>query len=177
MLKLLFIAIVTALSFGQFSVLGQIGESKVYLFDALIILYVLIGLIYLLGIERKFFVSNYLYPFLLFILVVVISMIANFYRYTPPQVLIAGFYGIRFLFYVLAAIVTHNSIPRELVIKIFMLSGFFVAIGGFIQLAVLPDFTMLDESLGWDPHKNRLASTFFDPNFTGGYLVLCFVLS
>jgi len=39
-------------------------------------------------------------------------------------------------------------------------------------LAVLPDFAVLDKSLGWDPHKNRLTSTFFDPNFTGGYLSL-----
>jgi O-antigen ligase len=28
----------------------------------------------------------------------------------------------------------------------------------------------------WDPHKNRLASTFFDPNFTGAYLVICATL-
>jgi O-antigen ligase len=39
-------------------------------------------------------------------------------------------------------------------------------------LIILPDFTVLDPSLGWDPHKNRLASTFFDPNFVGAYFVI-----
>jgi putative inorganic carbon (HCO3(-)) transporter len=51
-----------------------------------------------------------------------------------------------------------------------------LALAGFVQLAVLPDFTKLDPSLGWDPHKNRLASTFMDPNFCGAYLVLTLVL-
>lgn len=54
-----------------------------------------------------------------------------------------------------------------------VLSGAILAAAGFVQLVVFPDFGMLDKALGWDPHYFRLNSTFFDPNFTGAYLVLC----
>ncbi|MBU1089286.1 hypothetical protein KKF38_00630, partial [Patescibacteria group bacterium] len=57
-----------------------------------------------------------------------------------------------------------------------LFAGFLLAISGFILLRVFPDFTAagLTEA-GWDPPIGRLASTFFDPNFTGG--VFAFLLA
>ncbi|MFH1546345.1 MAG: O-antigen ligase family protein [Patescibacteria group bacterium] len=57
-----------------------------------------------------------------------------------------------------------------------LFAGFLLAISGFILLRVFPDFAAagLTEA-GWDPHVGRLASTFFDPNFTGG--VFAFLLA
>ncbi|MEA1909978.1 MAG: O-antigen ligase family protein [Patescibacteria group bacterium] len=42
---------------------------------------------------------------------------------------------------------------------------------GFVQLVFFPDFGLL-EKFGWDPHQNRLASTFLDPNLLGVALIL-----
>lgn len=44
-----------------------------------------------------------------------------------------------------------------------------LALAGFIQLKIQPDFTLF-ETLGWDPHQGRLLSTWFDPNFVGGFM-------
>jgi O-antigen ligase len=49
-----------------------------------------------------------------------------------------------------------------------------LAILGFIQLIYVPDFAFMSR-LGWDPHQGRLLTTFFDPNFAGGFF--SFVIS
>lgn len=48
--------------------------------------------------------------------------------------------------------------------------GFFLAIAGFIQLKLVPDFSYFAANYGWDPHYGRVLSTWFDPNFLGGFL-------
>jgi O-antigen ligase len=46
-----------------------------------------------------------------------------------------------------------------------------ICILGFLQLKYFPSFLELGMYLGgWDPHIGRLLSTWFDPNFIGGYL-------
>ncbi|MFH1353867.1 MAG: O-antigen ligase family protein [bacterium] len=42
---------------------------------------------------------------------------------------------------------------------------------GFLQLWLVPDFSTLTK-LGWDPHQNRLTSTWLDPNFFGAFLAI-----
>ncbi|MBI2600929.1 O-antigen ligase family protein [Candidatus Daviesbacteria bacterium] len=56
-----------------------------------------------------------------------------------------------------------------------LMSGITIALLGLVQLVLFPDLGFL-ESRGWDPHFFRLASSFIDPNFTGGFLVLTIVL-
>src|SRR5690606_11520258 len=48
------------------------------------------------------------------------------------------------------------------------ISSFLIAITGFIQLQILPNLEGL-ESLGYDPHINRLVGSWLDPNFIGGF--------
>ncbi|OGC66771.1 hypothetical protein A2364_00240 [candidate division WWE3 bacterium RIFOXYB1_FULL_43_12] len=67
-------------------------------------------------------------------------------------------------------------IDRGQLEKYLTFSAIFLSAAGLVQLWLLPDFTMLDPALGWDPHKNRVASTFFDPNFLGAYLVTVLTL-
>jgi len=62
-------------------------------------------------------------------------------------------------------------------LSLLIASGVLVAVFGFVQLALFPDFTSMALLGGWDPHHNRLLSTFFDPNFTGAYLAICFLLA
>jgi O-antigen ligase len=97
------------------------------------------------------------------------------------ELIIAFFYTVRFFSYLVSAtaiynLVKHGDIAKDYIYKSILFSGVIISIAGFIQLVVLPDFGTLDISLGWDPHKNRLASTFFDPNFTGAYLSICLII-
>jgi hypothetical protein len=90
-------------------------------------------------------------------------------------------YLVRFAGYLTSGIVVFNMrknglISAREVFYSIIISGVLLSIGGIIQLFLLPDFEVLDPRLGWDPHKNRLASTFFDPNFVGCYLSICLVL-
>ena len=50
------------------------------------------------------------------------------------------------------------------------ISAFIIAILGFLQLQFFPSFYDLRmNEQGWDPHIGRILSTWFDPNFLGGY--------
>jgi O-antigen ligase len=55
-------------------------------------------------------------------------------------------------------------------------TGLALAILGFIQLKLFPDFTFMVPR-GWDPHVGRMLSTWFDPNFLGGYLAALTTIS
>lgn len=61
---------------------------------------------------------------------------------------------------------------RPAVLRSLGLAGWLLAVFGFVQLAILPDLAVLAETAGYDPHRQRLVSTFLDPNFTGAFLVL-----
>jgi len=82
-----------------------------------------------------------------------------------------------FLFPIAYTVTLASSKNRNFIYSLILVSGVLLATFGFIQLAIFPDLTFLALSEGWDPHKNRLVSTFFDPNFTGAYLSLCFLLA
>jgi O-antigen ligase len=47
--------------------------------------------------------------------------------------------------------------------------GVILTLLGYVQLAVMPDFSQMVQ-YGWDPHQGRMLSTWFDPNFLGGFL-------
>jgi O-antigen ligase len=181
MLKYLFYFCVASLSLGQFSAIYKTGESNIYLFDLTVGLFVFVSYIYFLAVRKKLIISRKFFPFIAFTVIAVLSLIFNSIFFSSHEIFVAGFYLIRWLFYLLAALAVFNMYKQSILsltdfLLAFIYSGVFISLVGFVQLAVLPDFSVLDPSLGWDPHINRLASTFFDPNFTGGYLVLCLSL-
>ena len=182
MLKKMFYFLVFLLVLGQFSVIARLGEANIYFFDIFAAFFSIFGILYFLGIKRKFKLFKYFNLFLVFSVFALFSLIFNFYNFLGSELLVASFYFFRFNFYLLSALVVYNMLlvgmlSREEVIWAMLWGGFFVTLAGFFQLIILPDFTVLDPSLGWDPHKNRLASTFFDPNFTGGFLFICIALA
>ncbi|MBI4091282.1 O-antigen ligase family protein, partial [candidate division WWE3 bacterium] len=65
----------------------------------------------------------------------------------------------------------------ESIFRSMVCSALVLAVLGLSQLVLFPDLSVISGDYGWDPHKNRLFSTFLDPNFTGGYLVLGFLLN
>ena len=54
-------------------------------------------------------------------------------------------------------------------------SSIILSILGFVQLILFPDFSFMAQ-YGWDPHQGRLLSTWYDPNFLGGFLGLAAVI-
>lgn len=112
-------------------------------------------------------------PFILFIIAGALSLFQSLLFLSPGEVAGGSFYLIRFLFYGLLYFITIQSIKSEKDFKnalyLITLSAILIAVAGFIQLAVYPDLADL-EQYGWDPHINRLVSTWLDPNFVGGFL-------
>lgn len=172
-----FYVTVFLLSLNQLSVLSKSGGVSVYLFDISVILFSLLGTFYFLIGKKSFKIPKYAFLYILFLLPAGISLFISTAELSIDKILTGFFYLLRFFSYLLAGVVIYNMVGKKILSKkkienVFILSGLFIAIAGFVQLIILPDFTVLDPSLGWDPHKNRLASTFFDPNFVGAYFVI-----
>lgn len=92
----------------------------------------------------------------------------------------SALYLVRWLGYVAALFVIaatiRNQRQAQRTIGLLVASAAIVAILGFIQLRLFPDFRFMVPQ-GWDPHIGRLLSTWFDPNFLAGFLafILCIV--
>lgn len=178
----LFILCLSTLSLGQFSVIYKFNEGSIYLFDALIALFDLIGIVYLLSIKKSAKI-----PLPILFLVAFCALGASSLAFTPlnlepTEFLISVSYLVRFFSYVIFALVTWNLIELRVfqvdkIQRAIIYTGLFLFVAGLIQLILLPNLETLDPTLGWDPHKNRMASTFFDPNFLGIYFVICLALS
>lgn len=181
MLKTSYYICLLLLSLGQLTLLNRTDGSGTYVFDFSVGLFALLGTLYFLLVKRSLEFPKVFRLFIIFILVGVISLVFSLFKFTFADILPGAMYLVRFSFYLLSGVVLFNMVinkmttSREIFYSI-ILSGVLISVAGFIQLYFLPDFTVLDASLGWDPHKNRLASTFFDPNFTGAYLGVCLVL-
>lgn len=161
-----------SLSLGQFSSLG----GGVYIFDLLIFGLGLAGLVYRLRISKKLYLPKIYLLLSGFCVLAFISIILNPLSLADDEMTQSAGYLIRLVGYLLSGIVIFNlnSADSESSFwrKFLVWSAVFVSVAGFIQLLVLPDLETLSPMLGWDPHKNRLVSTFFDPNFVSGFIVI-----
>lgn len=63
-----------------------------------------------------------------------------------------------------------EKVDNQLWYMVFV-SSVILSILGFVQLILFPDFSFMAQ-YGWDPHQGRLLSTWYDPNFLGGFLGL-----
>lgn len=178
---LLYLSIVT-LSLGQIVGIGGGEGFKFYFFDAAVGLFVIYGILYFSVFKREFLIPKNSLLLIGFTLWLPITLAFRLTTLDTANLIIASFYLVRWIIYFISSLIIFNmikfsEISKNQLFRLFYFSALFISIAGFIQLVVLPDFTTLDPSLGWDPHKNRLASTFFDPNFTGGYLAIILGLS
>ena len=94
--------------------------------------------------------------------------------------MISGLYLVRFVEYFLLAFLTFDlardpKYKRGILIAL-ILGAILLAFAGFFQLNIMPDFGSFEE-LGWDPHRDRLLSTWFDPNFIGGLFAFMLCLT
>jgi len=179
LLKLFLVALILSLPLGQFSRIPFGGQDMgIYACDVLASLVVICGLTYLLGVKKSLRVNL---PIILgfgFVAWALVTFIFNLEGVGVGNEFVSFSYWIRLAvaFLVLLVIWNLKKLSPEIVKDLpnwFVVSGIILAMAGFVQLLVFPDFGKLDPSLGWDPHYFRLNSTFFDPNFTGAFLVIC----
>lgn len=112
-----------------------------------------------------------LFPAALFFFLGLSSLLIHSAGMENGEILGAAFYGVRWAGFYFLSVIVWNQTSVEKRHTLWMLFAFtlLLCIAGFIQLAILPDFTAM-EALGWDPHRSRLLSTWYDPNFVGGFL-------
>jgi O-antigen ligase len=114
---------------------------------------------------------------LFFLLVLIVTYCINLFRFDPGEMVSAGAYLARYALYLSVAFVTFDLLQREkhhrftkLILVCLGASFLLVSILGFLQLVYYPSFFDLEMNLeGWDPHIGRLLSTWFDPNYVGGF--------
>lgn len=165
---------------GRLPVWGGVGVGSVYLLDVAVVVTV-VGFFGLSWLRRRpiRLPSAYL-GYLFFLLVGGLSLVNQVGKLLPEEILVAGFYWCRALGYSLLLVVAANLADQGEFraphwARVVVGAAVVLALAGLVQLLILPDFARLDPALGWDPHRNRLSSTFFDPNFTGAFLVLSLV--
>lgn len=135
---------------------------------------------------------SFLKKFGLFILLAIFSLLLALLNLPSSEVIASSLYLIRLIGYfallpiTISILTTPKDSSKSSIssaelqknfqnILIFIgLSSFLIALTGFIQLQILPDLEGL-ESLGYDPHINRLVGSWLDPNFIGGFFayIIC----
>jgi O-antigen ligase len=133
------------------------------------------SIILFLYLKRKKLVIPYR-SFFIFPLIGIVSLLFNFY-WLEPQQIVAGFlYLVRWIAYFFIGIIVFQLDKqfKKRIIFLLLLDGFVLVLVGFLQYTFYNSLKNLFY-LGWDEHKHRIFSTFFDPNFIGAFFVLYFL--
>jgi len=112
-------------------------------------------------------------PLAFVILVMAGSIFLNRGWYDVGELMAGSLYAVRwveyaFLFLIAADYARDRRWAYRIILGLIM-TGLVLAVLGFVQLRLVPDFSFMAPN-GWDPHIGRLLSTWFDPNFLAGYL-------
>ena len=181
------IILITILPLGQFSRI-PLGNSNlvIYLNDILLPLILGFWVIDVLKRKEKFKPPYLSLLILLFLIVGIVSLLWNKQYLSVDELFISGLYlwrwltytGLYFVAYDLMNKINNQEVKNKEIsffINLIIGTGFIVALFGLIQYIIFPNFASM-VAQGWDPHYYRVLSTFFDPNYVGGFLVLNFVL-
>lgn len=146
---------------------------SVTLQDIIVILILLLSLPLILrtiNLKNKFVVL-----YLMFIFISIVGLITH--THTFFEFLASFAYLLRLTSYILLIIPLMNllSNQKRFLILELIFSGFIFVFFGYIQYFYYPSLRNL-YYLGWDEHLYRLFSTFLDPNFAGGFIVLIIFL-
>ncbi|MBI2985064.1 MAG: O-antigen ligase family protein [Candidatus Kerfeldbacteria bacterium] len=157
------------------------GENSVILNDLLLpVLLLAWGLRRLASRQWPLPSTSLTMPLWLLFAVLVASIFLNAPQYTSRELLSGSLYLIRWLEYASLLLVGYEMMRTlhraRRYLKLVIWIGVILSILGFLQLRIYPDFSFMVPQ-GWDPHVGRLLSTWFDPNFLGGYLALLITIS
>jgi len=158
----------------RFSVLGQ----DLLLTDIFLPLLFLVWVVDKIHSDRRIRLGKIGRMIVLFLFVLFLTYIINWLRFDTFQMIGGVVYLGRLGMYSLLALMGFDLLDRDesgqfkrLVLISMIGSAFLISILGFLQLKYFPSFLELGLHLeGWDPHVGRLLSTWFDPNYVGGFL-------
>ena len=177
-----FLIILSSLLAGQFLRLPLSVGGGVLFSDIFILLVLLVWFFKKLSTKKKFKKGSISLTFFSFSIFSFISLVLGM-RFLDSflEFLLSFFYLFRFieygLLYFLVLDIIKSKKEKVFYIKTLIRIGLFLAIFGFIQLVIYPNFGEMAK-LGWDPHIGRLLSTWFDPNFCAGLFafltLICF---
>ncbi len=178
------LGIILAILAATLGELGRLPESTglPYLINDLFLpALIAIWLIKKIALSREWKVPPLLLPIVVWCAIATISLIANSSWLEGNELKESALYLVRFIeyffLYIIAADeIRENPSSRRWIFSFLIIGAFLVSIFGFIQLELYPSFYDLDMvQEGWDPHINRLLSTWFDPNYVGGMLgfIIC----
>lgn len=176
----------TFLIFGSVT-LGELGRVPLLGANGILPNDLLIGVVVLFWLFQKTFgdrswpKTKLWTPFLVFSGLAAISLLNANRNLAVSETLASGFYAIRFVEYFLWTLVIFDlakNAPktRSRLFAVLLLAALALSVLGFLQLKFFPDFKEF-QAQGWDPHQNRLLSTWFDPNFLGGMLTFTLCLT
>jgi len=183
-LRFLIIVFILTIPLGQYSrlPLGSI-EGAVYLSDLIAGLILLVFLFQILISKKSFKLPPFFLSIVVFILVALTTLFFAKQNLSLTEWATSSFYLLRWMAYtglyfsVYSLIAVSESKEREvrLIVNLLILASLILGILGLVQFVLFPDFSKMVEH-GWDPHYYRVLSTFFDPNYVGGFFVLSLVL-
>jgi len=159
-----FLAIILSIVFyfGQLFRIDYTGIS-IPIIDIIIVLLALVNIISLYQQKNLKIINR---PLFIFLIMAIITFIPGYFRYQNLS-LKPTMYLVRLIALFSLFIFPYSSkIITPFTKKFFYTCLFANVIFGMIQYFFWPDLTYF-KSLNWDPHLNRLVSTFFDPTFTG----------
>src|SRR5258708_2952386 len=171
-----FLSIATLLS----SILGEFGRfpfgapGAIGINDIFLVITLFFFSIWQIGIQKKMFWEGCFKWLVVFWLIGFLSLIIS-HNLTGVFCLVrfilySSLFCLGFLLIKTKQISIHNLLNLYLVVGVIFL---FL---GFVQLIFFPDLETL-KFFGFDPHQGRLTSTFLDPNFTGAFLNIFFLIS
>lgn len=151
--------------FGQFP-FGQTSFS-VSVTDILLTLNLTVLLIWNIGVKKNLKVPKNFFWLAGFWLIAFLSLVISF-NFT------GWLYWFRFIiysasFYVANDLMKSGILSKDEFFRLVKFTVLITAVLGIGQLIIFPDLELFS-MYGYDPHKNRLFSTFLDPNFTGTFL-------
>ncbi len=179
--KLLLTVFIVSLCFGQLGSLPLSEGVTLYVSDILAILLLLVWLTECLLIQRRIVLDLTGWSLLLFNFAALITLVIAVGTFSISEITVGGLYWLRWvlyssLYFLATDVVKKRPPDSTIIIKLLIASGVGLALAGFVQLLLVPDFRYFAVEYGWDPHRGRLLSTFFDPNFTAAYLVIAITL-
>lgn len=151
-------------------------SSGINLLDIIVLMLCMVGILK----ARLKFSKPPLYIIFLSIFIVIgfLSLTFTPLNLSLSEKFISFLYLVRFSSYIFLSYLIINKtfmIRKRYVYQLLCYSGIFLALFGLIQILIFPNLGFL-EPFGWDPHYFRLVSSFLDPNFAGGFLILTLII-
>lgn len=174
-MKLLLLTLLSLPIFGQLLRLPLFDSMGLVPTDVFVFLVVGIWILKRIRQSGNILQTPLFWPSIVFFSWALISLIFNIgaLELSSSDAFLGFAYFVRFLGYFLLIFVFWSEMKKEDIFfwkNTLFVSALLIAVLGFLQLKFFPSFyalRMQDE--GWDPHIGRLLSTWFDPNFLGGY--------